>query len=149
MFHLFFVFLFITAGSPLWRPHILALAPFAEYIWKLTRSTKKLLNSNSLGIELTNNLNKYERAEPLREGMPCNSNRTWGLTYKVADVYYVRLVCASARCRFQHGPCLLLLCCQMEPCACISRVLMKGCKCLEAAWSVPQYDLRLTQSIGL
>lgn len=51
----------------LWRPHILAVAPFSEYIWKLERSTKKLLNSNSLGIELSNNLlNKYERAEPQR-----------------------------------------------------------------------------------
>lgn len=38
---------------------------------------------------------------------------------------------------------------KMEPRACISRVLIKGCKCLEAVWSVPQYDLRLTQSIRL
>lgn len=45
------------------------VAPLAEYIWKLKRSTKKLSNSDSLGTELANNHNQNENEEPLRAAL--------------------------------------------------------------------------------
>lgn len=97
---------------------------------KLTRPTKKLFNSNSAATEPTTNLQKYKSAEAQRETMPCN-DCTLELMW-------------SCRC----FTLLLLLAFQKEACKCISRLLMKGYKCLEAARSVPQCDLRVRQSIG-
>lgn len=105
---------------------------------KLTRPTKKLFNSNSAATEPTTNLSKYKNAEAQRETMPCNNDCTLQLMWSCR--------CFTLQC--ERGPCLLLLAFQKEACECISRVSMKGYKCLEAARSAPQYDLRVRQSIG-
>lgn len=89
--------------------------------------TKRLLNSNALGIELPKKPNEHERAGPPRAR---GRNR--------ADVPSRRFSPYPVGARRTSPPFSNMApasCCsaaKMEPRAYISRVLIKGCKCLEA-----------------
>lgn len=126
------VFLCVVAGGPLWGAQLLRhslLAREADEAYKEAFQFK-------FSFHWTNN-------EPLQVQECRSSERDDALQrlHTQVDVKLQMLQC-------ERGPCLLLLAFQMEACECISRVLMKGYKCLEAARSAPQCDLRVRQSIG-